>query len=160
MQTLINMATIWNIELFLSIGPTGRLSRPLLDPTRLCSFCKEMSISPQTVSLAHILDGYLFLGLHSQPIHPPLPHLWGQLGCWSWSQNSIYFKLPHLIPRCLYDLQLNEGDIPFDLQVWCKFKNRLQTRVGDNESTAIDEHTFLPLYLVSLSKNQQKLYIV
>lgn len=127
MQTLINMGMIWNIELFLSISPTRRLARPLLDPTRLCSFCNEMSISPQTVSLAHILDGYLFLGPHSQP---PLPHLWGQLGCWSWCQNSIYFKLMHLLGRCLCDPELNEGDIPFDLQVCCKFiEQRLQMRV-------------------------------
>lgn len=127
--------------------------------TALLFLQRNVNFSPDRFISAHFR--WIFVPGSALPAHPPpLPHLWGQLGCWSWSQNSIYFKLPHLIPRCLYDLQLNEGDIPFDLQVWCKFKNRLQTRVGDNESTAIDEHTFLPLYLVSLSKNQQKLYIV
>lgn len=133
MQTLINMGMIWDIELLLSISPTRRLARPLLDPPRLCSFCNKMSISPQTVSLAHILDGYLFLGPHSQPIHPPPPHPWGQLGGWSWCQTSIYFKLLRLIWRCICDPHLNEGDIPFDLQVCCKFiEQRLQTRVHNH----------------------------
>lgn len=157
MQTLINMGMIWSIELFLSVSPTRRLARPLLDLTRLCSFCNEMSISPQTVSLAHILDGYLFLGPHSQPIHPPLPHPWGQLGCWSWCQTSIYFKLLRLIWRCIYDPHLNEGDIPFDLQVCCKFiEQRLQTRVGVAPQLLLN--TLFYLYTLYRSPNISKNY--